>query len=203
MFELNFENLEEAKRIIESNGVLAFPTETVFGLGARFDSLKAYEKLVKVKERPEEKPFTLMLGNVDLIGSYAYVNERQKRIISNFMPGEITVILKRKDVIPNFVTHNGDTIGIRVPLFEKLQKMLIYINVPLLVPSCNKSGEKPCRNYKEVISIFNNEIEGVICEKAMNSLPSTVVDLTKEFPKVLRQGKIKEEEIIKIWNKGE
>lgn len=203
MYKLKFDNLEKLKEIILSNGVIAFPTETVFGLGVRFDSLEAYDKLVKVKERPENKPFTMMLGNVESIPSYAYINDKQKKIIDEFMPGEITVILKKKEIIPDYVTHGDNTIGIRVPLFLKLQKMLNYINVPLLVPSCNKSGMIPCRNYQEVIEVFNNGIDGVVCEEAMNSLPSTVVDLTSEFPKVLRKGKISEEEILYIWNKGE
>lgn len=203
MEELSFDDLKRIKEIILADGIVAFPTETVFGMGVRFDHKASFDKLIKVKRRPEGKPFSMMLSDPKKIGEYACVTKRQQAVIDAFMPGEITVILKKKPIIPDYVTLNGPTIGIRIPAYPKLLKMLSYINIPLLVPSCNRSGEKPCADADQVQAIFQGEIQGVVKDKVGDSVPSTVVLLTSQEPKVLRQGKISAAEIMKVWNESE
>ena len=102
-----------AKLALDDSQVISFPTETVMGLGVYFDDYKAYELLNQIKERPEDKPYTLMLGDLNDIEDYAYVSNRDKKIINAFMPGPVTLLLKSKDTVPSYVTHNTGIIGVR------------------------------------------------------------------------------------------
>ena len=182
--------IELIKKALENHGVIAFPTETVMGLGVFYDDFEAYNKLNKVKNRPEDKPYTMMLGDTKNIAKYAYVDDRANKIIDAFMPGSITVLLKAKANVPGYVTHNTGIIGIRVPSLEDIQDMLNKVGKPLLVPSANKSGEKPAFNSEEVKNIFKDELDYIVDGKCIGGVPSTLVDLTNDNIKILREGPI-------------
>ena len=187
-----------AKKELDNSKVIAFPTETVMGLGVYYDDYNAYNLLNKIKERPEDKPYTLMLGDINKIKDYAYIDNRASKIISSFMPGEITILLPAKSNVPNYVTHNTGVIGIRVPNLDDLRDFLNYIDRPLLVPSANKSGKKPAMSDKEVKNIFNNEISYIFEGKAIGGVPSTIVDLTNKEVKIYREGNIKSQDILDV-----
>lgn len=195
------EEVRIAKEALFNHGVIAFPTETVMGLGVLYNDFEAYQKLNKVKERPEDKPYTMMVDNIEQIEQYAFVNEQVKKIIKAFMPGSLTILLKVKsDVVPAYVTHGTNIIGIRIPSNIEARELLGAINLPLLVPSANKSGCAPALTSKQVEEIFGQEVDFIMSGEACGGQASTIVDLTKETPKVVRQGPILEEEIIRVWN---
>ncbi len=190
-----------ASEALRKGGVVAFPTETVMGLGVVYNDRRAYDRLNKVKERPEDKPYTLMVKNVEEIAKYAVIDEATQRVIDSFMPGSLTILVKvKKNSVPSYVTHNTDIIGIRVPTNIEARILLDMASIPLLVPSANKSGSKPALNSDEVKQIFGQELDFVMSGKAKGEVPSTIVDLTKESPKVVRPGPITEEDIVKVWN---
>ena len=190
-----------ASEALRKGGVVAFPTETVMGLGVVYNDRRAYDRLNKVKERPEDKPYTLMVKNVKEIAKYAVIDEATQRVIDSFMPGSLTILVKvKKNSVPSYVTHNTDVIGIRVPTNIEARILLDMVSIPLLVPSANKSGSKPALNSDEVEQIFGQELDFVMSGKAKGEVPSTIVDLTKESPKVVRPGPITEEDIVKVWN---
>ena len=190
-----------AKYVLDNSRVIAFPTETVMGLGVYYNDFNAYQLLNKIKCRPEDKPYTMMLFSKDEIEKYAYVDERAKKVINAFMPGEITVLLRSKDTVPGYVTHNSGVIGIRVPNLANLLDFLRFIDTPLLVPSANKSGEKPAMNSDEVKRIFNNEVGYVFKGEAKGGVPSTLVDLTQKEVKIYRKGNISLSDILKVIEK--
>ena len=190
-----------ASEALRKGGVVAFPTETVMGLGVVYNDRRAYDRLNKVKERPEDKPYTLMVKNVKEIAKYAVIDEATQRVIDSFMPGSLTILVKvKKNSVPSYVTHNTDVIGIRVPTNIEARILLDMVSIPLLVPSANKSGSKPALNSDEVKQIFGEELDFVMSGKAKGEVPSTIVDLTKDSPKVVRPGPISEEDIVKVWN---
>ena len=190
-----------ASEALRKGGVVAFPTETVMGLGVVYNNRRAYDRLNKVKERPEDKPYTLMVKNVEEITKYAVIDEATQRVIDSFMPGSLTILVKvKKNSVPSYVTHNTNIIGIRVPTNIEARILLDIVSIPLLVPSANKSGSKPALNSDEVKQIFGQELDFVMSGKAKGEVPSTIVDLTKESPKVVRPGPISEEDIVKVWN---
>ena len=181
---------ELAKSALDNSQVIAFPTETVMGLGVYFDDYNAYQLLNKIKCRPEDKPYTLMLGNVNDISKYAYGDNKAQKIINKFMPGSVTLLLKAKEVVPTYVTHNTGIIGVRVPDLKLINDFINYCNKPLLVPSANKSGEKPAINSLEVKNIFKDEVSYIFEGSAPGGVPSTIIDLTGEEVKILREGPV-------------
>ena len=189
-------DFEIAKKVLDNSGVIAFPTETVMGLGVYYNDYEAYKLLNDVKERPEDKPYTLMVSSKDEISKYAYVDSRSKKIIERFMPGEITILLNSKESIPGYVTHNTGVIGIRVPNHKLLLDFLSYIKTPLLVPSANKSGKKPAMSSDEVKNIFKDEVAFIFKGQALGGVPSTIVDLTNKEVKIYREGNIKASDIL-------
>jgi len=193
---------ELAKKALDNSQVIAFPTETVIGLGVYFNNKSAYELLNKIKNRPEDKPYTLMLGDKKDIEEYAFVSDRDKTIINAFVPGPVTLLLKSKEIVPSYVTHNTGVIGVRVSDMELVQELIKYCGTPLLVPSANKSGEKPALTSIEVKSIFKNELGYVFEYDSLGQRPSTIIDLTLEQVKILREGPISIEDINKVL-KGE
>lgn len=185
-----------------NHGVIAFPTETVMGLGVIYNDPEAYNRLNAIKERPEDKPYTMMLADPKDINKYAVINEATQRVIDNFMPGSLTILVPVKDnSVPAYVTHNTGVIGLRVPSNAEALCVLERVGMPLLVPSANKSGSKPALTSEEVFEIFGHELDFVVFGKAKSSIPSTIVDLTGDQPKVVRQGAISGEEIIEVYNK--
>lgn len=190
--------IELIKKALENHGVISFPTETVMGLGVIYDDFEAYNKLNKVKNRPEDKPYTMMLGDPKSIAKYAYVDERAEKIINAFMPGSITILLNAKDNVPDYVTHNTNIIGLRVPSLDDICDMINKIGKPLLVPSANKSGEKPALNSDEVKNIFKDELDYIVEGKCVGGVPSTLLDLTKNEVRIIREGPITMNMILEV-----
>ena len=188
---------EQAKNALDNSQVIAFPTETVMGLGVYYDDYSAYKRLNEIKRRPEDKPYTLMLSDVNDIDKYAELTLRDRRIINSFMPGPITLLLKSKNSVPEYVTHGTGVIGVRVPNMEVIQKMIGYAGKPLLVPSANRSGESPFTTYADVENEFKNELGFVLHADSLGGEPSTIVDLTGGDIRIIREGDISLLEIEK------
>lgn len=192
-----FKNALEA---LNDHQVIAFPTETVFGLGVFFDDEKAYQLLNEIKRRKEDKPYTMMLDSTNKISDYAYLDEKYLPIINKYMPGSLTILLKSKSNVPAYVTHNTGVIGIRIPSNKEALELLKYVKKPLLVPSANRRDEKPALNDEEVKAIFDDEVKAIIKGKAIGGLPSTIIDLTGEQIKIVREGPISIEELNSLIN---
>ena len=179
-----------AKEALNNHQVIAFPTETVFGLGVFYDDEKAYELLNKIKRRREDKPYTLMLYDLEEIDKYAFIEKSVLNALKKFMPGPVTLLLRCKECVPAYVTHNTGVIGVRIPSNKEALDLLKYLEKPLLVPSANRADQKPAMNDKEVKEIFNDEVAVIIPGQSTGGLPSTIIDLTGEQIKIVREGPI-------------
>lgn len=196
MKKLSKRQLSEAAEILSNGGLIAFPTETVFGFGVIFDNKQSYNRLIQVKRRPPEKPFTLMLSSIDAIEKYAYVDERAAKLIKKYMPGQFTIILKAKENLPSYCVSKEGNVGIRISGDKMVRDLIGEVGKPLLVPSANKSGEPPLTKSDDVIKIFEKEIDAVIEGESTSNIPSTIV-LLNENVNVIREGVITKEEIFK------
>lgn len=185
-----------ASDILSSGGLVAFPTETVFGIGVIYNNEASYKRLISVKRRPPEKPFTLMCGDVNDIYKYAEVNEIAEKLIKKFMPGQFTIILKAKKGLPSYVVSKEGNVGIRVPDDEFVSTLIRSVKNPLLVPSANKSGEPPLTKDEDVKNVFNNEIDAIIKGESISNVPSTIV-LVDNDVHIIRLGVIGEDDIYK------
>ena len=187
--------LEEALKELNNHKVIAFPTETVFGLGVFYDDKEAYELLNIIKRRREDKPYTIMLSKVEDIDKYAFVDQKYQKLIKKFMPGSLTILVKSKDSVPSYVTHNTGFLGIRIPSNKEALELLKFVKKPLLVPSANRADQKPALSEEEVKNIFKDEIRVIVPGQISSGEPSTIVDLTGEEIKLIRKGPILLEEL--------
>lgn len=184
---------------LNKHQVIAFPTETVFGLGVFYDDEEAYLLLNKIKRRKEDKPYTLMTFDVNEINKYAQIDKKYWPIIKKYMPGSLTILVKSNDNVPAYVTHNTGIIGIRIPSNKEALELLKYVNKPLLVPSANRADQKPALNDKEVKDIFGEEIKVIIPGQAIGGEPSTIIDLTTDKIKLVRKGPIPLDDILSLF----
>lgn len=189
------QQLAKAVDALRKGEVIAFPTETVFGLGVIFDEEKAYQKLVEVKRRPPTQPFTLMCGRIEDIENYAYLDEKTKKIVETFMPGPLTIIVRVKDDVPPFVTLGTGFIGIRVSESTMVQNLIQSVGKPLLVPSANKHGEIPATTSAMALEAFNGEIPFVIEGKSESNIPSTIIKIDGKI-ELIREGGIPFDRIL-------
>jgi len=187
------ENINEVIDLLNHDEVVAFPTETVFGLGVKFSHLEALEKIYEIKHRSHSKAISLMIYDPKDIEKYAYVNENAQKLIDHFMPGMITLVLKKKSILSDDFTAGYDTIGIRIPDDPFVLKLLKEVG-PMLVTSANISGQETLLNDQEVYKQFKGKIKIIVKGKCKNTLASTVIKVDEDVT-ILRQGCIQEEEI--------
>ncbi|MCQ2800916.1 MAG: threonylcarbamoyl-AMP synthase [Bacilli bacterium] len=191
---------QDALEALNNHQVIAFPTETVFGLGVFYDDEEAYNLLNQVKRRREDKPYTMMLSDVEDIFKYADINSKYLPVIKKYMPGSLTILVKCKDNVPGYVTHNTGVLGLRIPANKEALDLLKYVKKPLLVPSANRRDEKPALNGIEVKNIFQDEIKVVVPGQTCQGQPSTIIDLTGDEIKLIRKGPISLEELNLVLN---
>jgi L-threonylcarbamoyladenylate synthase len=191
------DNIAAAADCIKSGGIVAVPTETVYGLAANGLDAEAVERIFTVKGRPENKPISLMVQGVKAFDELCAEVPRAAYFLAEaFWPGPLTLVLKAKAEIPEIVRAGGNTVGLRCPKHEKTQELMAALNVPLAVPSANPSGAPSARSFNAVLEYFDGKIEGVIdggdCEIGRES---TVLDLSKTPYATLRAGAVSDGEI--------
>lgn len=191
------ENINAVIDALNHDEVVAFPTETVFGLGVKYNDINALNKIYDIKHRESHKAVTLMLYNPCQIQDYAYVDESIQRVINHFMPGKMTLILKKKEVIDDVFTSGLKTIGIRIPDDPFVLELLKQVG-PMFVTSANLSGQKDLLNHQDVYSVFKGKIKMIVKGDCGNEIPSTVVLLDQEV-KILRKGRISKQEIEEVY----
>lgn len=190
--------LEEAAKLLREGKVIAFPTETVYGLGVVYDNKDAYDTLVAVKRRPPDKPFTLMLADVEDVEKYADLNKVSRALMKEFMPGQFTMITKAKPGLPSWCVSSTGNVGIRIADYDLIRDLIRKTGKPLLVPSANKSGEKPGTTAYEVVEAFGEELAAIVDGKTVSNVPSTIVFVEDKFTQILREGAIKIEDIKRV-----
>lgn len=189
--------INELVDILKNDGVISVPTDTVYGLCARISTIEAHDKLVKVKNRPKEKAFPVMCANIEQIKEIAIVDEKIEKIIKTFMPGPITLVLKKNIELPNYVTNGKDTIAIRMATSKLLEEIIEKVESPLFMTSANKSGESTCKNIDEIEKACPF-LDGILEGEVSYGKASTIVDCTLNEIKILRFGPIQLEQIKNI-----
>jgi L-threonylcarbamoyladenylate synthase len=194
---VNEESLKESADIIKGGGIVAFPTETVYGLGADALNPNAIEKIFLAKGRPNDNPLIIHIHNISVLDKYVKEIPSVLTMLSKlYMPGPLTVVLKKKDIIPNNVTAGLDTVAVRIPDNEIALKLIEYSNTPIAAPSANISGRPSPTMYEHVVSDLFGKADAIINGgKTRIGLESTVLDLTTEIPVILRPGGVSYESL--------
>ena len=190
--------IDEVSEALFKEEIVCFPTETVMGVAIIAENEQTYNKLVDLKNRPANKvfPFCVLKKQIE---NYCEVNELQKKIIDKFLPGPLTVILKRKEGVPNFIGNEEGTIAVRVSENEFVNTVLEKIKKPIFLTSANLSGEEVCKDSLEAKNVFKDKVKVYVEGKPFGGVATTIVDLTKEKPILIRQGVIKIEDILNVW----
>ena len=181
--------------ILNRGGVVAFPTDTVYGLAVRYDLKEAILKMKEAKQRPETKPFPMMVSSKAQIERVAVTDARSQKLIDQWMPGALTLVFKKRPEIDELVTNGFPTIGIRMPDDDFVLEIINRVGVPLLVPNANLSGQPSCTTSEEVLKQLDGRIDAVVLGESGASTASTVCDTTGDELKILRQGPIKLEDL--------
>ena len=193
-------NLDKIKKALLDEKLIIFPTETVYGLGANALSKDAVNKIFEAKGRAQDNPLIVHLASKNDIIKYAKVNNNiEQKLIDSFMPGPFTIILEKKDNIPNNVTCNLNTVGIRIPNNSIAHSILEYTGIPIAAPSANISGRPSGTQISDIEMEFNNKVEYIVDGSETDiGLESTVVKVIDNIPTILRPGYITYEDIYNV-----
>lgn len=183
--------MKEAGEIIRSGGLVAFPTETVYGLGANALDSEAVKKIFIAKGRPQDNPLIVHIADFNMDDLVKDIPAIAKKIMEKFWPGPLTLIMKKSDKIPDVTSAGLDSIGIRMPSSVVARDLIKKAGVPIAAPSANISGKPSPTNIERCIEDLDGKVEAIIGgEKCDVGLESTIVDCTVEPPCILRPGGI-------------
>lgn len=192
-----------AKKELDNDNLVIFPTETVYGIGANATKSDAVDKIFKVKDRPNNNPLIVHLKDKNEITKYAIIsNEIERKLINAFMPGPFTIILKKKSIIPDNVTCSMDTVGIRVPIDTIAHNLLNLLNYPIAAPSANLSSRPSGTRVEDIFNEFLGKVPYIIDGgESKIGLESTVCKVINGVPTILRPGFITKEDIESVIGK--
>lgn len=194
------ELLKEAAEILRKGGLVAFPTETVYGLGANGLDGDACKRIYEAKGRPSDNPLILTIG--DISGLYPIVSrvtENAQKIIDAFWPGPITLVLPKADCVPSAVTGGLDTVAVRYPSNKIARELIKLAGIPVAAPSANSSGKPSPTRASHVAFDLDGKIDMIIDGGAADwGLESTILDVSEDKPVLLRPGAVTQEMIEKI-----
>ncbi len=190
-------SIGEAPEILKKGGLVAVPTETVYGLAANGLDASAVEKVYEVKGRPAVKPLSLMIPSPEVMDDYAHTVPHAAHVLAEkFWPGPLTIVLPARENIPPIVLSGGKTVGLRCPDNDLTLAALKASGVPFAAPSANMSGGPSPKTAQEVLDVFDGRIDAVIdggpCTLGRES---TILDMSSSPYRILRQGALPENKI--------
>lgn len=188
-------NLEE---ILQTGGAVILPTETVYGLFAQAMNEEAVEHVYRLKCRPKDKAMNLNVADYETILAFSKNQPTYlKKLYDAFLPGPLTIILQANDRVPAWINSGLSTIGFRIPNHPKTLE-LIQQTGPLIGPSANISGRESGKIFADIKTQFNNEVTGLADDAALTGVDSTILDLSGETARILRQGAITKAELLAV-----
>jgi len=198
------QQVEQGISVLRQGGLVAFPTDTVYGLGAQANLHQAVERVYRAKERPQNMALPLLLADLEQMEEVAsYVPHIAWLLARSFLPGALTLVMHKSDVIPDVVTGGGGTVAVRIPAHPIPVALVRGLGVPIVGTSANQSGEPSALTASDVHLYFGDRIDLVIdCGKCPGGRESTVIDVTGEKPVILREGAISREDINKVCETG-
>ncbi|WP_211195140.1 L-threonylcarbamoyladenylate synthase [Streptococcus suis] len=189
--------MDKLRKILENGGAVVLPTETVYGLFAQALNEDAVNRVYQLKQRPRDKAMNLNVSNLNDI--YFFSQNTPfflEKLYNRFMPGPLTIILKANDNVPFWVNSGLDTVGFRLPNHEQTLR-LISETGPLIGPSANISGNESGKKFSDIQVQFSVDLPGIEDDQALTGIDSTILDLSGQKARILRQGAISREEIQK------
>jgi L-threonylcarbamoyladenylate synthase len=196
-------SISKASLILKNEGVVAFPTETVYGLGGSALSDTAVAKIYELKNRPEFNPLIVHVVSGEHARRYVEFNDNAEKLAAKFWPGPLTLVLPRKTdcKLSLLVSAGMDTVAVRMPAHPAARKLLLECGLPIAAPSANKSGRISPTQAAHVREEFGSELTVIDGGDCKIGLESTVVDVTQKTPVLLRPGSVTKEELEAVVGK--
>ncbi len=193
--------VEKGISVLKQGGIVAFPTDTVYGLGASINSESAVERIYQVKGRPRNMALPLLLADISQISEIAYPVQEIARVLArSFLPGALTLVLRKTGSVPDTVAAGGETVAVRVPDHPIPLALAKGLGAPIVGTSANLSGQPSPLTAEEVYSQLGDKVDLIIDGgRCPGGRESTVVDVSGEAPVILREGAISREELEQVW----
>ena len=191
------QNISTAAKILQNSGLVAFPTETLYGLGADATNDDAVISVYKAKKRPIDKPLMVLIENIEEAANYVIINDYASVLANHFWPGPITLIFKQRRDSPlsHHLSPKGSTIALRVPGNRIARQLIKATGSPLTGPSANVTGFTPPKKAQEVLESLDGRIDAILDGGECPGHESTLIDISNVKPRILRQGIIRRQEI--------
>lgn len=189
----NSKILEEAADVLRSGGVILYPTETIYGLGANALDDEAVSKIFKIKKRDINKPLSVLVRDMQMAKKIACIDSKAELILNKIWPGPVTIVLRKKDILPYSVTADGETVAVRISSNPFVQSLMLRLDFPITSTSANLSGEKNMLSSEEINYTFSKlefPPDAFINAGNLSSdKPSAIIDLTDiRNPRIVRMG---------------
>jgi len=198
IFRATAGNVLAASRRVKEGGLVVYPTDTVYGLGCDPFNIEAVKRVFRLKGE-RRKPLPILASSIDYVEKIAFLSREAEKIAKRFWPGPLTLVVLKKPVLPEVVTCNLNSVGVRVPNHNVALQLISLSNGLLVGTSANKTGEKSPRTAQEAAEQLGKEVDIILDGgPATLGLPSIVVDLTSKKPRILRKGPISFKEISEI-----
>lgn len=192
-------DLQEPAEYLRNGKLVLFPTETVYGIGANGLNSEAVKNIFNAKKRAQDNPLILHVANTDMIEMIAKdITLLEQKLINDFFPGPLTIILKRKEIVPDVVTANLDTVGVRMPENKIARDLIELAGVPVAAPSANISGRPSGTNIQDIFRELNEQVDYIIDGgETQIGIESTVIRVIDNKIHILRPGKITYDDLKK------
>ena len=189
---INNKELDKCVDIIKKGGIIIFPTDTVYGIGCNVFDEKAIKRVFEIKNRSYNKPICVLCSGIEDIEKLVLnLNEKERNIINEYMPGSCTLIVNKKKEISNMLTSGLDTVGVRIPGNDIAIELIKKCGFPISTTSANISGESDFTEIKEIFKEFGEKVDVIIDGgKSKIGVPSTIVEIENNEVKILRQGSL-------------
>ena len=193
--ELTEDNLKDINKVLDEDGVIIFPTDTVYGIACNCYSIDGLNKIFSFKNRPLSKPINVLTDSIEKIKMVSNgLKEKEIELIEKYLPGDLTIIVDKNERVPDLLTANLKTVGVRIPNHKMALKILENYPYPLATTSVNLAGLSPGMEVSDFIEEFKNKVDIIVDGgKSPIGLPSTIVRIENDSLKILREGNLKVE----------
>ena len=190
-----------ALKALKNGEPIIYPTDTLYALGADIYNKTAVRKVFDIKQRPYSVPLPVAVPSIQAIETIAYMNDAAHEISKKFLPGTLTIILKKKLSVPDIVTSGLDTIAVRIPNHTIALELLSQYG-PLTVTSANLHNKKTLGIIPDILMQLGTYIPICLNDGRRNAVPSTIVDLSTSIPRIVRKGLVTEKELLDVITHG-
>ena len=180
--------IAQVAEVLRNGDVIAYPTDTTYGIGCSIFNKKGIERIYEIKQREKKKPFSFICSTQSEVAKYAKVSNYAYKLMKRFLPGPYTFVMEATSIVPDLLQTKQKTVGIRMPDNLVCAAIVASLGAPLVTTSANMSGEEPIGDPREIFDVLKNQLDMVVDGGLLPLDVSSVISLLQDRPTVLRKG---------------